>query len=1053
MEEFLDTRLVECNRAQATRKSEENKADWTNTLNETIQLQAGDKVSVHASYIAESGADATQSVEFTGEPTGKIHTIKYTKIDEIKYYVPNNLSDDYPITQRATTITEDVPILDNEATIVINYFKTMDGYSYNQLPRRFMPVPTNGNWSIHDSVANGRPHREPYATGTLLGLGRGYVIDDYKFVYSDDNTAHPTPVIEKWILKNDNTRFTIMIRDETLLSPTGPILPQDLATRYNGAKQYYPRYYKRDMEQFNYMIYREKIKISLDKGFASSYFVANEITRQLRNVELEDPKEYRTTTYHRKVNSSTYKTFAAGCTTFNKSDNYDVVLNNQGTGAGDPGTNGPIGLVQSGTGAWDVSDGNDNDAGVRNYYRSFQFIGVKRPEIYEAGCALNPIEGFHIAGAVDGTELFDEQYFKDGGLITNLEYNKTNLALLRDFINSQAKYPELFSQKNIANLMPVLTNIYGRAPVDPILPADDSWGYYDAFEPFINENNARFFHMNPQPNLKTSYLLYDDVINSPQIRESLSQLGCSYYDFIGTNDDSGIPAFNRALDEDVASKPFFFHYDPTQKDKYYDNPDGRIPTSNPKLTYGCFGRSVDATDPLKNNNIVIYPNLIVDQAGNPVGIPSHFFTEGTNQIPSMRKLGFDRHFNAWSTCAIHLQSGVPEKGGAYNTGAGKYPDEFDRGFANETGAAPPTASNVLSYPNRQVDIINFNSLIYLGADAAELEFDGNHFAFKNLHTPLARGDLENNDVLGGTGVPSLACYKMNPREDYSNYNTTRLPYNDGIPFKYAIDPGSAADRIWIRLNRNLTPFAIYDTTTGIFIEDLGYDTDNWEDGLWNKLGFDYKQYNSGVEKSDRLTFVDSSVKDVNILTTNVELTSADTKGWSQNQYLNPKFNGDLCGIGTIYLTHTTGGGGSTRMADLLPVVIQTGVDSVKRTANNYPVALNQGFYAVRSDIVPQHSYSGAKQGNTALPIVAVISKQNPASDYFFAGQSTIEHIITKPTTLSSINVAITDPDGSFSNISKNSAVIFRIDRRARIDTQVAREVFERAFGKRRKNKM
>ena len=153
------------------------------------------------------------------------------------------------------------------------------------------------------------------------------------------------------------------------------------------------------------------------------------------------------------------------------------------------------------------------------------------------------------------------------------------------------------------------------------------------------------------------------------------------------------------------------------------------------------------------------------------------------------------------------------------------------------------------------------------------------------------------------------------------------------------------------------------------------------------------------------------------------------------------------------LTHTTGGGGSTRMADLLPVVIQTGVSSVKRTANNYPIALNQGFYAVRSDIVPQHAYSGAKQGNTALPIVAVISKQNPASDYFFSGQSSVEHIITKPTTLSSINVAITDPDGSFSNISKNSAVIFRIDRRARLDTQVAREVLERAFGKRRKNKM
>ena len=163
--EYLDTRLIECNRAQATSKSEENFANWTNTLNETVQLQAGDKVSIHAGYIAERGADASQSVEFDGQPTGKTKKIQYTQITRQEYFVPATTDTDYPIKEDAETVEETIDILDNQATIVINYYKTMDGNGYNQLPRRFMPVP-NGlspdNWSILDQATRGRPHIDPY---------------------------------------------------------------------------------------------------------------------------------------------------------------------------------------------------------------------------------------------------------------------------------------------------------------------------------------------------------------------------------------------------------------------------------------------------------------------------------------------------------------------------------------------------------------------------------------------------------------------------------------------------------------------------------------------------------------------------------------------------------------------------------------------------------------------------------------------------------------------------------------------------------------------------
>ena len=133
----------------------------------------------------------------------------------------------------------------------------MDGNGYNQLPRRFMPFavpPTPNNWSILDSVANGRPHIDPYPIGAAnpFGIGSGCVLDDMRPFYEDDATTYPTLSIRHWIQHNDNTRYTLMIRKQTLL-PVGPnTLAQDLATRFNNAKEYYPEYWQRDPEQFDY---------------------------------------------------------------------------------------------------------------------------------------------------------------------------------------------------------------------------------------------------------------------------------------------------------------------------------------------------------------------------------------------------------------------------------------------------------------------------------------------------------------------------------------------------------------------------------------------------------------------------------------------------------------------------------------------------------------------------------------------------------------------------------------------------------------------------------
>ena len=90
--------------------------------------------------------------------------------------------------------------------------------------------------------------------------------------------------------------------------------------------------------------------------------------------------------------------------------------------------------------------------------------------------------------------------------------------------------------------------------------------------------------------------------------------------------------------------------------------------------------------------------------------------------------------------------------------------------------------------------------------------------------------------------------------------------------------------------------------------------------------------------------------------------------------------------------------------------------------------MKRGYYTIRSDIVPNSSFVGGNPDNTKYPIVGIINKENPQSDFYFAQESGIEFVITRPTILSSINVSLHDPDGSFANTSNDSSIIFKIDK-------------------------
>ena len=119
------------------------------------------------------------------------------------------------------------------------------------------------------------------------------------------------------------------------------------------------------------------------------------------------------------------------------------------------------------------------------------------------------------------------------------------------------------------------------------------------------------------------------------------------------------------------------------------------------------------------------------------------------------------------------------------------------------------------------------------------------------------------------------------------------------------------------------------------------------------------------------------------------------------------------------------------LADMLhlkiPEILQK-TASIKITAENFPINMKRGYYTIRSDIIPNSSFVGGNPDNTKYPIVGIINKENPQSDFYFAQESGIEFVITRPTILSSINVSLHDPDGSFANTSNDSSIIFKIDK-------------------------
>ncbi len=1147
MSEYDEMRMIVCDRKSAITKDDEGlNNEWINEFNETIQMKPGDRLAVYNAFISEKGAGTAESIEFKDINLTGSKILKVTKTQTIpagdtrnnqllvaesgrRFYaqirrdgagdhiVADRFKEEFMYMDYVENAPESIIQKDNSTSLVINYYKTMDGLCLYQLPRRWgnenffdlagvkntAPV----SWSVDDTLATGRCRGENVLIGRQLGADPsgfppanmeyfdvdevyGYVLEDYKIILDFQINIVPAPGIpttipgqirkgrtKRLILKNDNSRMTIMMRTKSLFHPHnadgGFGVSEPAPINANLYYDWIPPYYAMDPEYHDYITFRDRVDLSLEPGFTSAKYVSEELTRQLRSSKLGnddiqtiergqtrgvDKFAAKTITNLEKfVETSTYRRFVSSNDYLGQEKYYDETLNNSTPPTApetEVGTSGPTTLNTDGS----FRPPQSFDPQMM-FYNQYQFIATKRPDLVEAGEELNDIFGKGIVEVPGGFQ--NQLYYTTNPVITDIPYTPENLLKLKNFIDAQGNYPELFSAKNIRNVCRTNTsNIPTNSNPYYEVRLDNSAGFNTLKETsFVNINNARYLHMNQYESKFYNNLLDGD----PKLDANwanYAQLGCSYYDWRGhqiINTNTGAvdnTLFSRELNDPINSSefildpftpvangerrlnssPFFFHYDPTQKDTLYSDPQANDEQMrNENYSYGCFGRHSIT------GGVVIYPNKIINRGGFGVGLPPQFFTTdtgGVGTIETGRKLGYDRHWNAWGTATIGLTSGIPKY--EYKQTYDGTKDFWDTETQN--GVTPPLVSDpvigntvatiqgIYTQPGVNADDDFNNSVnghltnVYLGADSPAVAYDGAHFSFNNLHTPLNKGNLNTLTESDTSGDEAQIVYKINPQQAYNSWSPSMRPYEETIDFKLSAG-GTAQSRR--RVNRNLETFQVYDTTTGIFIEDFGYNQDVWDDSLWGRLGFTYNQLHNDnpPERQKRYTdFTDTS----NILTTNADVKSRDIKSWQQNKFKESQYSNTLFHAFQFKAFSAGTSANQEVFLAFLPEIIAP-TTSVSVVASDYPTQINNGFYNIRSDLALNVA-SVLGSGNNKYPIVGIADKTNSLKDFFISSPSSISHTITHPTTISSITTSITDPDGTPSRCSPNSVVIYRITR-------------------------
>ena len=767
----------------------------------------------------------------------------------------------------------------------------------------------------------------------------------------------------------------------------------------------------------------------------------------------------------RRLDSECYKTFpCANYRSFQKEGYQQWV--GDASGYTEPGRDYP-----STTGT-PIPNAHGEQDQVQNYLASYTTIGIKRPDLFEAGRimakTLSPGKNAGEAISVVGNSRKP-----DGSVDTNLswrniwnpfimndlakdivqpnqpqqitganrgtvevllsyEWNETNLSVLTNYFTIQGKYPELWSGFT---------------------------GYKGSLVEGLTPSNSRFIHINSNVNT-----------TSTGINNAVNPLGNDNYE---SKDGDGVFV-------DLSSLPLFFYFDESRKDKAEGG------TNDNNLYNGLFTkrRGCFPTDVAANQYDVIA--ITCRKVG---GIADQHFgeTQGLDQPPPVpaddavlevqgdRTIGYDIHFNAYGTDAICLYTGLLDGMPSSASAASQLYYAKDR--------APPFGSPATDSGADQ-GYYNISSQIkevYVGAQTPALSFDdtASRFNFETLHTPEVIGNetlagmpaitrADHSNYLSTIAVPALdgaknPVVKINKRLFPHTFCPNMMPYTSnnvasfygpydgqgdpdsdpGPPVVPATTKPARGDSILSTLNTNMKKWGIYDSPCGIAIQNFGIDDQTmWNDSLWGILGFSFNQFRNPNTLSNQTRITNSVTQDnIGSITTNANINAADTIKFSANINGESLYDGTV-GLPVVPRIQSIRSFYTNLNQSVYPAITIDQV-SAKVNAENLPRKMLRPYFLIKSNIIGDVNFLGGEDSGQAMPIMYIVNKENGFGDFYFQGQAQTEFTITQNKVLTEITTSIHDPDFDHARVDENSAIIYKIVKNASMDTNVAEEVFKK----------
>jgi len=975
---YVDLQIIDCNRqhsVQARSGNNTNPALFTNELGEGIELEVGDRVAVQGAYISEIGA-GQDTIELKGKALQSEKTITYIKEDN-KF--PTSLS------QTASPLItgfQDLKSSEVPETFIPSDNETKitcEYYLSANGDSGYMFLPRRFGFSEPNSALTGANDIKYYADNWLkndsITNGRAW------FEQIDDQFVSDDFMYIDTSEANDSTTGFFRLKNDGQRFTLMRAVDQTFNlrhTRFNedGTTTNIAVPNGEKASHYKYKIYRNKVDIKVNAGFNSPENIGEEITSILKNAE--PPKIFQ-----QKIEGVIHDlTITYETPTFKP-----FLCASTGTIDKDRWRE-YARRSQSAVGA--------NSQHFFDYKSNFYNVYCKRPEIREAGQNVNKTADTNI-----GWNLFSEVLEADRTTATiETEIPWENASLFAPLFKAQGLYPELFNNFNAQEIQPFFNGT--KNSVD----------------------NMRFLHMSNRNVAEFNLVIGGDNMFTETAPAQTEQ-----------------------------SLPLFFKYQPENADKETDG------SSTSDLSYGfATKREVTLVGGAKEYFITLHPELIG-------GINAKLFTHsGVDKLVIYRSLGFDLSFNAY--------------GSAYMIGFnGRL--EYDFGQANVWGIGNKNKKIQEDPPEFvapfQITGQNLRQN-YVGANNPRFGYDTeeSRFFFKDLHTPELTGQTDygagDTGTIAGTGDPPTGAYafpldnttnanrvvyKINKRINEYVYSPDMRPYDRSFITKYAFpapnasgtggpypdptaNPKDTARKI-SDMNRNITPWSIIDSPTGIFINDFGYTKEQFPNSLWGLLGWTYDSLQAnGSPTNNRLQRVDNFNKEkLSIPTTNSDIVSSDTRDFIVNQF------------GAVYFTtqlptpsmvgSDTTADGRTRRLQYTPPISQ-GTVSIGLTAPNLPRKMLKPYYCIRSDIIDKPHYLGGEDNEAKLSVVAVADKQYSGNDFIFSSESDYVFTITKKKKITSITTSIHDPNQSFASVNEDSAVIYKISKNTTNRLDIAAQV-------------